>query len=439
MSSPVEEGDKSGRSLASFKRAVLLSRLEIGARSRVRKLVCDALSAAPVERSDAEVQRVFLYVAQQQLGCLTECSEQLLRAIAGRLTLVSLQPYHKLYSSGDQGDACYIVVDGTVEEIQDKDGPGKETTARSVSSGECFGDNEGLNGTRRSLGARCAAGECVLAKLSRADFVELQEAEREREIEEARSFLSSLHQLRRMPPDAMQQLAAAAERVHFDRHAIVGAQGEQPDYIIIPTTEGDAMLSVRQSAGSSAHGGRRSEDTSVATLAMKGEFVGLGLLFDDSYESYRFPCSIVARVPIEAYRVHREHAKRCFRFRPVVRALRDAHHTRQSLTLDQIKRLSDLTAAAKSAPSTDASMSNSVGASSSAVAPQREPPPGENPCRPVLRNAFSSRSAAMQHIFRYDALIHLYWLLTVVDATQIRKKHIRLTAKRCASDNILHL
>jgi CRP-like cAMP-binding protein len=141
------------------------------------------------------------------------------------------------------------------------------------------------------------------------------------------------------------------------------------------------MLSVRQPAGSAAHGVRRSEDLSVATLAMKGEFVGLGLLFDDSYESYRFPCSIVARVPINAYRVHREHAKRCFRSRPVVRALRDAHHTRHSLTLDQIRRLSDLKATAKSAPSTDDSMPNTVGASSSAVVLQREPPPGESPCR----------------------------------------------------------
>jgi CRP-like cAMP-binding protein len=377
----MNDGDATGRSLASFKRAVLLSRLEVGARLRVRKLVCDALSTAPAQRSDAEVERMFLWVAQQQLGGLKGCSEQLLRAISGRLTRVRLQPFHKLYSGGDQGDACYIVVDGTVEEIEDKDGPGKETTARSVSSGECFGENEGLNGTRRSLGARCAAGECLLARLLRADFVELQDAEREREIEVARSFLSSLHQLRRMPPDAMQQLASAAERVQFDRHAIVGAQGEQPDYIIIPTTEGDAMLSVRQPAGSAAHGVRRSEDLSVATLAMKGEFVGLGLLFDDSYESYRFPCSIVARVPINAYRVHREHAKRCFRSRPVVRALRDAHHTRHSLTLDQIRRLSDLKATAKSAPSTDDSMPNTVGASSSAVVMQREPPPGESPCR----------------------------------------------------------
>jgi CRP-like cAMP-binding protein len=371
-----------GNSLASFKRAVLLSRLEIGARQRVRSLVCDALSTPPVERSDAEVERVFLYVAQQQLGRLEGCSNELLRAICGRLTLVRLQPFHKLFSSGDPGDACYIVVDGTLEEVQDKDGPGKETTARSVSTGECFGDIEGLTGVRRSLGIRCAADECLLARLSCADFVELQEAEREREIEVARSFLTSLHQLRRMPHDAMQQLAAAAERVHFDRHAVVGAQGEQPDYIIIPTTEGDATLSVRQPAGNAA---RRPEEFAVATLAMKGEFIGLGLIFDDSYESYRYPCSIVLRVPIEALRVHHEHAKRCFRSRAVVRALREAHHTRHSLTLDQIRRMagcngakagiSNLTEAANSAPLSAAE--NSIGTSSPGSVLQREPPPGE--------------------------------------------------------------
>jgi CRP-like cAMP-binding protein len=389
-------GGGGGSSKAAFKRAVLFASLGIGEAGRVRALVSAALDAPPAGRSGEEVERLALYLAQLKLGLFERSSEELLRATCERLTAVRLQPYHKLYSSGSEGDAFFVVVDGCVEEVSDKGGPGKELVVRCSPAGTSFGE-EGLDGLKRPLGVRCAAETCLLARLSRTDYAELLEEERERKTEVARQFLSGLHQLRRMPRDAMLQLAAAAELVHFDRHAVLADEGEQPDYVIIPTTDGDGMLSIRAPAGNASHGGRRPEELCVATLALRGEFVGLGLLFDDTYECYRFPCSIAARVPVDAYRVHREYVKRCFRARPVVRALRDAHYTRHSLTLDQIRRLSSdysdagssgsIAAAAAGASSAVASdlVPTAGGGSKTATVPRREQPPGaERNARPMI-------------------------------------------------------
>ena len=373
---------KASTSSKAFRHAVMWMSIGIGETHRVRDLIGQALQTAPAERTPEQLERLELYLSQLKLAFLRRPegpSAALCKAVCTRLTCVRLAPFLKLYSDGDHthgaGEgAGYVLVDGEVEEVEEGTGPGKEVVVGTLGPGAAVGE-AGLDGVRRTLGLRCGAKPATLARLAREDYVELVAEEREREIEAAREFLVALHQLRRLPRDAMSMLAAAVEPVKFERHAVLGVEGEAPDFIVIPRA-GDAILSVHApDVGPGEHAGIRPSEMPVASLALLGEFVGLGALFDDSYDAYRFPCSVVAKVPVEGYRVPRDVAKKCFKSRPVMRALRESHKTRHSLTLDQISRISGVSdpAVTAGASALEVVVSNTGGAPKF-VAPPKEVP-----------------------------------------------------------------
>ena len=344
--------DADSAALSGFKRAVLLSSLGIDGGEEgadAAQMVLQVLRTPRRERLGWAMQGLELYVEQLKLEFFqqTSPSPELRAAICAALDAVALEPQETLYGADDAADAYYIVVEGEVEEVA-VDKEGEVTVLRTLRAGAAFGESAlAAAPARRKQGVRGGykyTDTTTLARLGREDYLRLLAEERARECEVARGFLEGLHLLRRMPKDAMTQLAAAVEPVQFGRHAVLATQGARPEHLLL-LRSGDAVMTVVPSEGRASEApegrprsvsGRRPDEVSVASLALAGEIVGAGFLADSAYSSYTFPCSIVATNAVAGYRVHRDLAKRCFRSRAVTRALLSSHATREELTMQLI-------------------------------------------------------------------------------------------------------
>ena len=276
--------DADSAALSGFKRAVLLSSLGIdggGEGADAAQMVLQVLRTPRRERLGWALQGLELYVEQLKLEFVqqTSPSPELRAAICAALDAVALEPQETLYAADDAADAFYIVVEGEVEEVA-VDKEGEVTVLRTLRAGAAFGESAlAAAPARRKQGVRGGykyTDTTTLARLGREDYLRLLAEERARECDVARGFLEGLHLLRRMPKDAMTQLAAAVEPVQFGRHTVLAAQGTQPEHLLLLRC-GDAVMTVVPSkveggASEAAEGrprsvsGRRPDEVSVASL-----------------------------------------------------------------------------------------------------------------------------------------------------------------------------
>ncbi|GEM_PF-1293563 len=95
------------------------------------------------------------------------------RIIGGLLPLfeeITCGPGHVVFKQGDEADAIYIIVEGSVEVIDDRQPP---RVLAYLTSGDCFGEMALLQDTQRTATVRVPE-EAVLLKLPRKAFEELQ-------------------------------------------------------------------------------------------------------------------------------------------------------------------------------------------------------------------------------------------------------------------------
>lgn len=80
-----------------------------------------------------------------------------------------------VFREGDEGDAWYVVFEGTVEVTKRQSGEGEAPQSRVVAelgTRACFGEMAILDGSPRSAGVR-ALGECMLFRFPRSAFGKL--------------------------------------------------------------------------------------------------------------------------------------------------------------------------------------------------------------------------------------------------------------------------
>jgi len=96
-------------------------------------------------------------------------SEKAAEALCSRVVLREFKAPARLFSTGDSGDAMYLIESGRVR-ISVTDADGRDVTLTEFSEGDFFGEMALIDGHERSAGATVTA-DARLAILTRADFL----------------------------------------------------------------------------------------------------------------------------------------------------------------------------------------------------------------------------------------------------------------------------
>lgn len=125
----------------------------------------DAVTRGLAQRPRYSPRQLALHVLKP-MPVFGGCTDDLLRAIAGKLQPVQFRNGQTIFSKGDPATVLYIVETGRVRLATGGRGRGSVT---EVAAGDCFGEEALVSGDVRPLGA-LAAADSELWTLSRPDF-----------------------------------------------------------------------------------------------------------------------------------------------------------------------------------------------------------------------------------------------------------------------------
>lgn len=118
-------------------------------------------------------------------------SERSLQEIIVLMSTLDVKTGQFIFREGDEGDGLYLVLNGEVRISKNIPGIGEEALA-FLPAGACFGEMTLIEANAQRGASAIANSDCELAKLDRADFLELMEENKDIAVEVLWGFVRTL-------------------------------------------------------------------------------------------------------------------------------------------------------------------------------------------------------------------------------------------------------